>query len=169
MYTVVYLYDRLAMPIPETVIIYKQEEGIMKRFVKRIFGLDKIEAATKEAESKLSELEAKRNIVEEYAKVGPLSPKERATKAKEPWVSVLATHVNKENIRNGFFELDWNEYFIVQLRAAGYTGDTEEAVVDQWFTELCRNVGSEEGIDMSRRGSGYINVNNLGNGRTEVS
>jgi len=55
------------------------------------------------------------------------------------------------------------------LKAAGYTGDTEEAIVDQWFTELCRNVGSEEGIDMSRRGSGYINVNNLGNGRTEVS
>ena len=134
-----------------------------------MIGLDKIEAATKEAENKLSEIETKKKIVEEYASVGQLSPKERATEAKEPWVSVLATHVNKENIRNSFFELDWNEYFIVQLKSAGYTGDTEEAIVDQWFTELCRNVGSEEGIDMSRRGSGYINVNNLGNGRTEVS
>jgi hypothetical protein len=58
---------------------------------------------------------------------------------------------------------------VLQLRAAGYAGETDEAIVDQWFSELCRNVGGEEGVDMSRRGAGYINVNNLGNGRTEVS
>lgn len=95
--------------------------------------------------------------------------KEIATEKKEPWVAVLNTHVNKDNIRNGFFELDWNEYFIVQLRGAGYTGDTDEAVVDKWFQELCRNIGAESDIDMERRGSGFINTNNLGNGRTEVS
>ena len=98
-----------------------------------------------------------------------LSPKELATENKEPWVAVLDTHVNKDNIRNGFFELDWNEYFVLQLKAEGYQGDTEESIVDQWFSELCRNVGSEEGINMDRRGSGFINVNNLGNGKTEVS
>lgn len=95
--------------------------------------------------------------------------KELATEKKEPWVAVLNTHVNKDNIRNGFFELDWNEYFIVQLRGAGYTGDTDEAVVDKWFQDLCRNIGAESEIDMERRGSGFINTNNLGNGRTEVS
>ena len=41
--------------------------------------------------------------------------KEIATKAGKPWVGVLDTHVNKENIRNGFFELDWNNEFIEQL------------------------------------------------------
>ena len=97
------------------------------------------------------------------------TPKEIATDAKEPWVAVLDTHVNKDNIRNGFFELDWNEYFVLQLKTAGYQGDTEEAIVDQWFSELCRNVGAEEGVSMDRRGSGFINVNNLGNGKTEVS
>jgi hypothetical protein len=95
--------------------------------------------------------------------------KELATDRKEPWVAVLNTHVNKDNIRNGFFELDWNEYFVLQLRSNGYTGETDEEIVDAWFSELCRNVGAEESVDMSRRGAGYINVNNLGNGRTEVS
>jgi hypothetical protein len=94
--------------------------------------------------------------------------KEIATANKEPWVAVLTTHVNKENIRNGFFELDWNEYFVLQLRGAGYTGETDEAIVDAWFTELCRNVGTDEGVDMSRRGSGYVNRALRDDGRTEI-
>ena len=71
-----------------------------------------------------------------------LSDKEKATVKKEPWVGVLSTHVNKENVRNGFFELDWNEYFIVQLKEQGYgvDGDKDEEVVDRWFRELCANV-----------------------------
>ena len=97
------------------------------------------------------------------------TPKEIATENKEPWVAVLDTHVNKEDIRNGFFELDWNEYFVLQLRTNGYQGDTDEAVVDLWFQDLCRNIGSEAGVNMDRRGSGYINVNNIGDGRTEIS
>ena len=34
--------------------------------------------------------------------------KQEATKKGEPWVAVLDTQVNPDNIRNGFFELDWN-------------------------------------------------------------
>ena len=94
--------------------------------------------------------------------------KEIATENKEPWVSVLTTHVNKENIRNGFFELDWNDYFIVQLRAAGYRGDHDEELVDQWFTELCRNVAADSGVDMSQRGSGYINRALRDDGKSEI-
>jgi hypothetical protein len=55
----------------------------------------------------------------------PKTAKEIATENKEPWVAVLDTHVNKDNIRNGFFELDWNEYFVLQLKANGYQGDNE--------------------------------------------
>ena len=57
---------------------------------------------------------------------------------------------------------------MLQLKEAGYKGDTEEAIVDQWFQELCRGLGAEDGIDMDRRGAGYINVNNLGDGKSEV-
>ena len=108
------------------------------------------------------------NKAEETAFVGNTA-KDIATKNKEPWVAVLDTHVNKDNIRNGFFELDWNEYFVLQLKTNGYQGDTEESIVDQWFQDLCRNIGSEAGVNMERRGSGYINVNNIGDGRTEIS
>lgn len=141
----------------------------MKNFVKKLFGIDKIEAKTQESEFIRQAAEKAAIDALEAARVAKLSPKEIATEKKEPWVAVLDTHVNKDNIRNGFFELDWNEYFVVQLRTAGYVGETDEAIVDLWFSELCRNVGAEEGVDMSRRGAGFINVNNLGGGRTEVS
>lgn len=159
----------------------------MKDFFKRITGIAAIEAAKQqaieesqrikeaaEAEARLAiqqaaEAKLKEEQAKEAERLAKLTPKERATELKQPYVEVLNTHVNKENVRNGFFELDWNEYFVVQLTEAGYKGESEEAIVDQWFQDLCRNIGAEEGINMDRRGSGYINVNNLGNGKSEVS
>ena len=41
--------------------------------------------------------------------------KEEATKAGKSWVAVLDTQINPENIKNGFFELDWNNQFIEEL------------------------------------------------------
>jgi hypothetical protein len=164
------------MPIPESITIYKKEENIMKQFIKRVFGIDKIEERADRMEKAAQQMAghvdaANKKVAETEAKLAEVlkTPKEIATEKKEPWVAVLDTHVNAENIRNGFFELDWNEYFVLQLRTAGYIGETDEAVVDEWFTELCKNVGGQEGVDMSRRGSGFINVNNLGDGKTEVS
>ena len=148
----------------------------MNKFIKKIFGIDKIEERADRMEKAAQQMasrvdEANKKVAETEAKLTEVlkTPKEIATEKKEPWVAVLNTHVNTDNIRNGFFELDWNEYFVLQLRTAGYLGENDEAVVDEWFTELCQNVGGEEGIDMSRRASGFINVNNLGNGKTEVS
>ena len=110
------------------------------------------------------------NAAKKYAvKSEAVTPKEAATLKKEPWVAVLDTHVNPQNPRNGFFELDWNEYFVLMLRDNGYQGKSEEEVVDLWFQDLCREIGNEQGMDMDRRGSGFINVNNLGNGKVEVS
>jgi hypothetical protein len=147
----------------------------MNKFIKKIFGIDKIEAETRRAVEDAErstriakEAHEQAELAKEAERLAKLSPKELATEKKEPWVAVLDTHVNKDNIRNGFFELDWNEYFVLQLKEAGYQGDTEEAVVDRWFQELCRGVGSEAGVDMDRRGSGFINVNNLGDGKSEV-
>jgi hypothetical protein len=121
----------------------------MKRFVEKLFGIDKLKAET-EAAVKLAEESTKiandavaaaerAKDAEETAK---LSPKDRATKLKEPWVGVLNTHVNKDNIRNGFFELDWNEQFVLKLKQEGYgfDGDKDEEIVDRWFRELCANV-----------------------------
>jgi len=159
----------------------------MKNFLRKLFGIEEMEKALAEtiklrmeaeARIKAAEEEKQRLLelaaqelaeAEEAKRVAKLSPKELATERKEPWVQVLETHVNKDNLRNGFFELDWNEYFVVQLREAGFKGDTEEEIVDAWFSELCKNVGAESGVDMERRGSGYVNRALRDDGKTEVS
>ena len=121
----------------------------MKNIFKKIIGLDKVEAAKIEAERLLKETEAKleeAKRIEAEAKeaeeLAKLNPKDRATRKKEPWVGVLDTHVNKDNVRNGFFELDWNTHFVLKLKQEGYgtDGDKEEEIVDRWFRELCANV-----------------------------
>ena len=137
----------------------------MNKFIKKILGIERLEKAQElleKAEKMVHDEEVKRAAASR-------TPKEIATENKEPYVAVLDTKINKDNVRNGFFELDWNEYFVMQLREAGYNGNSEEEIVDQWFTALCKNIGGEEGIDMERRGSGYVNRALRDDGRTEVS
>ena len=121
----------------------------MKKFIERLFGIDKIRAeaersmvvAAEAAESARAATVAAERAVEAETQA-KLSPKERATRKKEPWVGVLETHVNKDNVRNGFFELDWNDLFVLKLKQEGYgeDGDKDEEIIDRWFRELCANV-----------------------------
>ena len=83
--------------------------------------------------------------------------KEAATKAGEPWVAVLDTQVNPDNIRNGFFELDWNNEFIERLLDAGYKGETNEQIVDSWFKTIVIQMLEDEGQSTDRE-IGYVNV-----------
>jgi hypothetical protein len=117
--------------------------------IKKLLGLDKVEAniaiankLLEEATVKKDEAEKALKLVQEQEELAKLTPKERATRKKDPWVGVLNTHVNKDNIRNGFFELDWNDLFVLQLKQEGYgaDGDLDEEIVDRWFRELCANV-----------------------------
>lgn len=156
----------------------EQWDGIdMKNFIKKIFGINEMEEALAETQRKIAEAEAQVTKAKESAEKAlqeeeqaKMTPKERATAKGEPWVSVLDTHVNKDNIRNGFFELDWNDLFIVQLKQAGYgfDGDPEEEIVDRWFRDIVRNMLTEEGMDTSR-GAGYINVIPINKNQSEVS
>ena len=97
-----------------------------------------------------------------------MKEKEEATKSGEAWVAVLDTKINEDNIRNGFFELDWNNEFIEKLLDAGYKGETNEQIVDGWFKTIARNILQEEGMDADR-GAGYINVKDLGKDKSEIS
>ena len=130
----------------------------MKNFLKKITGLDKVEAEKAQVQEEKLELLKQRD------------PKAYATRKKEPWVNVIDVKVNEENVRNGFFELDWNEYFIAQLVESGYgvDNDPEEEIVDRWFRDIVHNMLGEEGQD-TNRGSGYINVVPIAKGKSEVS
>ena len=147
------------------------------KLIKKLFGLDQLEQNLKEAQDALAALEAKKQeaeesarLAQEQAELAKLTPKERATRKGEPWVSVLDTHVNKDNIRNGFFELDWNEQFVLQLKQAGYgtDGDPDEEIVDRWFRDIVRQMLTDEGLDTNRP-AGYINVVPIAKGKSEVS
>jgi len=154
----------------KVVIVHVWKRKMIKKLFKKILGIDKLEEnlkVLKELEEKAVASTAEAQKAEEHAKA---SPKERATERGEPYVAVLDTHVNKDNIRNGFFELDWNDEFIVQLKKAGYgfEGDPDEEIVDRWFRDLAGNMLAEAGQDTSRVFGGYINVNRLGNGKASV-
>lgn len=94
--------------------------------------------------------------------------KQSATANGEPWVAVLDTQVNPENIRNGFFELDWNNEFIEQLLDAGYKGESNEEIVDAWFRTIVTQMLEEEGQSTDRE-MGYVNVVPIGKGKSSVS
>ena len=127
----------------------------MNKWIEKLFGIDKIRAeaersisiAASASETAKAATEAAERAQEAEAQA-KLSPKERATRRKEPWVGVIETHVNKDNVRNGFFELDWNDHFVLKLKQEGYgyDGDKDEEIVDRWFRELCANVVVDENL-----------------------
>ena len=141
----------------------------MKKLIKRLFGFDKLEFLKIQAQEALALAQAETIKAQELEAQAKMTPKERATAKGEPWVAVLDTHVNKENVRNGFFELDWNEQFVLQLKQAGYgfDGDPDEEIVDRWFRDLASNMLVEEGQNPNR-GAGYINISRLPNGKAQV-
>lgn len=134
----------------------------MKQWLKRITG---IEAEEQRLEKEKIDLEN-----EKLEKMKVTNPKEYATRMKEPWIEVTDIKVNKSNVRNGFFELDWNRYFIDELirNGYGYDADPEEEIVDRWFRDIVYNMLEQENLDTSR-GYGYINVVPINKNQSEVS
>ena len=127
----------------------------MRQFIEKLFGIDKIKAETEaslkaaaEAAKIAQDATAAAERATEAEELSKLTEKERANRKEEPYVTVLNTHVNKDNVRNGFFELDWNDHFVLKLKQEGYgfDGDKDEEIVDRWFRELCANVVVDEGL-----------------------
>ena len=105
------------------------------------------------------------------------SPKDLATERGEPWVSVISVELDPDNIGNGAFELDWNDKFVTNLVRAGYQskpGEEDNAIVDRWFQDVCRNVVMEN-FEQWEANQPYdarprvIDKKDLGDGRTEAS
>ena len=111
------------------------------------------------------------------AKSKAKTPKEIATEAGEPYISILSVELDPDDIGNGSFELDWNDVFVARLVKAGYMqrkDDTDDQIVDRWFQSICRNILNEnfeqweanQPVDSRPR---RVDRNDLGNGRTEIS
>lgn len=66
--------------------------------------------------------------------------KQRATLKNEPWVAFVDSGFDPEQGIDGvFFELDWNLQWVDFLKLHGFTGRSDEQIVDDWFTEVCRS------------------------------
>ena len=58
--------------------------------------------------------------------------------------------------------------FIEQLIDAGYSGETNEEIVNGWFRTIAMQILEEEGLDTQRE-IGYINVKPIDKDKSEVS
>ncbi len=111
-----------------------------------------------ELEEKLAEINANTPEEKEIAKLAVKRKHEEisqdaydkavATIKKEPWVNVVKMGVSPTNVTQGFFELDWNEEFIVMLQEAGIEGMSDEEIVNKWFNGVCKTVLLQEKADL---------------------
>ena len=66
----------------------------------------------------------------------------------EPWVGIVDNGFNSEDGVNGlYFELDWNDQWVEHLRKNGYHGVSDEQIVEQWFSDVCRSQAEETPVD----------------------
>jgi hypothetical protein len=67
--------------------------------------------------------------------------KRQATIKGEPYIAVINSNFKPEDKLDGlYFEFDWNDLWIEELKAAGYQGFTDDQIVERWFQDLCRGV-----------------------------
>jgi len=100
------------------------------------------------AESDGDKALAKLEVQLKNGKIGQYEFDKKVAEIKEePYVNVLKLDVNPENAKAGFMELDWNEHFVKFLHSNGYTGESDEAVVNKWFNDVCRTVLVQEMAD----------------------
>jgi hypothetical protein len=73
--------------------------------------------------------------------------KQVAVIKQEPWVNIVKMEINPETATAGYVELDWNDHFIKMLTENGYTGRSDEDIVNRWFNDVCRTVLIQELAD----------------------
>jgi len=112
----------------------------------------------KDLEERLAEINADTPEDKEIAKLAVKLKHEEITQdafdkavaniKKEPWVNVVKMGVNPVNVTQGYFELDWNEEFIIMLQEAGIEGKSDEEIVNKWFNGVCSTILFQEKADL---------------------
>lgn len=90
--------------------------------------------------------EEKNEILFKYKKIDELEyERNKANIRKEPWIKIISEFITEINGKPKLgFKFEWNEYFIKYLEENGYSGFSEEAIVDKWFTDIVKsNIFSE--------------------------
>ncbi len=64
-----------------------------------------------------------------------------------PWVSIPKINWDPNNSNQTYFELDYNQAFVADLRNNGYMG-TEEEIIDKWLNDVCGSIANEMNDDL---------------------
>lgn len=68
-----------------------------------------------------------------------------ATAEERPWIKVVNDGFEADGDHPSFrMEFQWNIFFIEYLTINGYSGASEEEIVEKWFQELCRATVAEQ-------------------------
>lgn len=96
---------------------------------------------------KIDELTKNIQMLDHNYKYGHLEEqkyeKQVASLRDEPWVKIVNVGFNKDSPSQGELELDWNDVFVNQLKEAGYEGIADEQIVNNWLSEVCKNIAME--------------------------
>jgi len=80
---------------------------------------------------------AENELLLEYGDITQLDfEKAKATLADEPWVH---GELHGDPDEGFYFEMDWNTLFLDYLSTLGFSGSSDEDIVDQWVTRLYTN------------------------------
>ena len=93
--------------------------------------------------------------------------KEKATEKGEPYIKVVETKVDPKNPKYGYFDLDWNEHFVANLKEHGFSGTTDEEIVDHWFSVLCNTIAEEQ--TPMKQDNQIVKEEKREDGKTEIS
>lgn len=69
--------------------------------------------------------------------------KELATFNKQVYINIENIEFDADGEGKHSISLDWNSYFIEELKSIGYTGQTDEELVDKWFVAFCTTIAAE--------------------------
>ena len=61
----------------------------------------------------------------------------------EPYINIPNFSWDPSDPKMSFFELDYNDYFISYLKTNGYSGYSDEHIVEKWLNDVCRSVASD--------------------------
>ena len=94
----------------------------------------------------------------------------------KPFVTVLNTNFDPDNPKKGYFELDWNQSFIDMLSKAGYSGVSDDEIVNKWFDDLCKGIVLEtmdtdvfEELKAQQDSKNQVSKTKLEDGKVEYS
>ena len=89
------------------------------------------------------------------------------TEKGEPYIKVVETKVDPKNPKYGYFDLDWNEHFVANLKEHGFSGTTDEEIVDHWFSVLCNTIAEEQ--TPMKQDNQIVKEEKREDGKTEIS